>query len=190
MLIHWWLCPLLLISAGTERNPLHAMAAPNSASNLEIAECVYKSNNLLNPWSLIPLELSHSTLLPHTTYKKFRVPSSCFCFPQSGVIFNACQGVIEARMSLLPSNSAWRISITNSRQSSSLAVIQEIHLVQCGRQRLKKICCNYCVIKTQWFSFISLWHKICICDSHLLCREYGFTKTSSWDLVYKVVQKV
>lgn len=135
-----WLCPPLLILAGIERKPLHAKAVPNTIPNLGIAECIYKSlpSNLLNPWSPIPLELSHSTLLPHITYKKFCVPSSCFCSPLSGVIFNACQGVIEARMSLLPLNSAWRISITNNRQSSSLAVIQVIHLVQCGRQRLKK----------------------------------------------------
>lgn len=46
-----WLCPLLLISAWTERNPLRATAASTSISNLEIAECIYKSlsSNLLNP---------------------------------------------------------------------------------------------------------------------------------------------
>lgn len=175
-------CPLLLTSAGTERKSLHAMTVPSSISNLEIAECIYKSlcSNLLNPWSPIPLELSHSSLLPHITYKKSLCSQPLLLFSSlSGVIFNAHQGVIEARMSLLPSNSAWRISITNSRQSSSLAAIQVIHLVQCVRQRLEKKCCNYCVIKAQWFNFISLWHKICICDSHLLCREYNSTKASS-----------
>lgn len=142
-------------------------------------------------WILdLPFPWSFPTLLPHITYKKFRSQPLLQFSSVPGVIFNACQGVIEARMSLLPSNSAWRISITNSTQSSSLAVIQVIHLVQRVRQRLKKKCCNYCAIKAQWFNFISLWHKICICNSHLLCREYDSTKTRGWDLIYKVVQKV
>lgn len=90
-------------------------------------------------WILdLPFPWSFPTLLPHITYKKFRSQPLLQFSSVPGVIFNACQGVIEARMSLLPSNSAWRISITNSTQSSSLAVIQVIHLVQRVRQRLKK----------------------------------------------------
>lgn len=77
----FWLCPLLLISAGTERNTLHAMVVPTSISNLEIAECIYRSlhRNLLNPQS-VPLELSHSTLLPHITYKNSVFPALASVF--------------------------------------------------------------------------------------------------------------
>lgn len=94
-----WLCPLLLISAGTERKALHAVVVPNSISNLEIAECIYKSlySNLLNPWSPVPLELSHSTLLPHITYQEFCVPSPCSCFPLYQVWF-----LMHIKVSLRP----------------------------------------------------------------------------------------
>lgn len=79
-----WLCPPLLISAGTQRKARHAMLVPSSISNLEIAECIYKSlsSNLLNPWSPIPLELSHSA----TTHKLQKTP-----FPALASVF-LCTG--------------------------------------------------------------------------------------------------
>lgn len=79
-----WLCPPLLISAGTQRKARHAMLVPSSISNLEIAECIYRSlsSNLLNPWSPIPLELSHSA----TTHNLQKIP-----FPALASVF-LCTG--------------------------------------------------------------------------------------------------
>lgn len=185
MFIYWLLCPLLLILAGTERKPLHAMVVPNSISNLEIAECIYKS--LCR--APIPLELSHSTLLPHITYKKFCVPSPCFCFPLYQLWF-----LMHAKVSLRPGCHYCPQAVPEESQLPTAKFKPGCHPSNSPgsicTSETEKICCNYCVIKAQWFNFISLWHKICICDSHLLCREYDSTKTSSWDLVYKVVQKV
>lgn len=44
-----WLCPLLLILAGTERKPLYAEAVSNTISSLEIASTDHYSVTWLNP---------------------------------------------------------------------------------------------------------------------------------------------